>query len=360
MELFMFKPMTAAALSFALVTMSPSPTPGATNSPPIIAPKPTLDAAESAVLQGDGPAARAALQSINIGRLSPKDQLIHSCMLDRLKPEFVAGPMPGLEDGFARDVLTAYRFYWHRALLLPEQREAAKSELVAKLLALLGQPNLTDEEAIVSALSERLSAIGLNSSWGKTGHLYELMIWKNEVRADVDIELPSGKQKAKLVLLDDMPSAGWSRYATCGSIGTGAWATDDALFAVFSVYDGLDSEDFHVNFLSHETQHFYDKNRYGDKLLGWQLEFRAKLVELVYAKDTLRETIDAFANNQSDTIDDPHSYANKRVLAAMRTRLRAGFDTQMKGLQQARISQAARAILAENTRELDRQFLVRR
>jgi hypothetical protein len=356
----MFKPIAAAILPLALIVMPGSAAPVAPMSSAIIAPKPTLDIAEAALLQGDGPAARVALQTINIGRLSPKDQLTHTCMLDRLNPRFVAGPMPGLEDAFGRDVLTAYRFYWHRALLNPDQREAAKDELVTKLLALLGQTNLTDEEAIVTALSERLSADRLNSSWGKTGQLYELMIWKNEVRAEVDVDLPSGKQRATLVLLDDMPSAGWSRYATCGSIGTGAWATDTALFAVFSAYDGLDSEDFHVNFLAHETQHFHDKNRYGDKLLGWQLEYRAKLVELVYAKDTLRDTIDSFSSNQSDTIEDPHSYANKRVLAAMRARLRVGSDVALKGLQQARISQAARALLADDTRFLDRQFLLRR
>jgi hypothetical protein len=335
----------------ALVTSAPS------NLAALIAPKPTLDAAESATLQADGPKARIALNAINVGRLSPKDQLVHACMLDRLNPEFNAGPMPGLDDPFARSVLTAYRFYWHRALLNPGQRDAAKNELVGKLLALLEQPNLSNEEAIATALSERLAKSGLNSSWGKTGLLYELMIWRNEVRAEIDVDLPSGKQRATLVLLDDMPSAGWSRYATCGSIGTGAWATDTALFAVFSVYDGVESEDFKVNFLSHETQHFYDKNRYGDKLQGWQLEYRAKLVELVYAKDTLRDTIDAFTANQSDNIEDPHSYANKRVLIALRGGLRAGASVDLKDLPQPRMSQTAKRLLAKDTRSLDRQFL---
>jgi hypothetical protein len=356
----MSKRLICVPLSIALfVATSPVAVSSQPSPAPIIAPKPTLDAAESAILQGDGLGARAALLAINIGRLSPKDQLTHSCMLERLNPQFVAGPMPGLDDPFAREVLTAYRFYWHSALLNPAGREAAKEALVAKLVALLGQPNLTDDDAIETALSDRLAQSGLNSSWGQTGVLLELMIWKNEVRKEVEVDLPAGKQKATLVLLDDMPSAGWSRYATCGSIGTGAWATDTALFAVFSVYDGLESEDFHVNFLSHETQHFADKNRYGDKLLGWELEYRAKLVELVYAKDTLRDTLNNFITNQSDTIDDPHSYANKRVLAVMRTRLRVATSDELKNVPQSRMSQVVRSVLAENTRILDRRFLTR-
>jgi hypothetical protein len=76
---------------------------------PIIAPRPTLDAAEAAILQGDGLGVRAALLAIDIGRLSPKDQLIHNCMLERLNPQFVAGPMPGLDDAIAGNLLTAFR-----------------------------------------------------------------------------------------------------------------------------------------------------------------------------------------------------------------------------------------------------------
>jgi hypothetical protein len=104
------KRLICVPLSFALfvatlpVAVSSQPSPA-----PIIAPKPTLDAAESAILQGDGLSARAALSAINIGRLSPKDQLTHNCMLERLKPQFVAGPMPGLGDPIAGNLLTAFR-----------------------------------------------------------------------------------------------------------------------------------------------------------------------------------------------------------------------------------------------------------
>jgi hypothetical protein len=69
--------------------------------------------------------------------------------------------------------------------------------------------------------------------------------------------------------------------------------------------------------------------------------------------------LNSFTANQSDTIDDPHSYANKRVLAAIRTRLRVATSEELKNVPQSRLSQVARSVLAENTRMLDRRFLTR-
>ncbi len=72
-------------------------------------------------------------------------------------------------------------------------------------------------------------------------------------------------------------------------------------------YD-LDSEDFRVHYLQHEARHFADYQRY-PKLEAHDLEYRAKLTELVYAKSTLRPTLDHFIANARADLTSAHSYA---------------------------------------------------
>ena len=101
----------------------------------------------------------------------------------------------------------------------------------------------------------------------------------------------------------------------------GGWATDEALFAVVPSYrDGLDSEAFRVVFLGHEAQHFADQNRFPE-MPSWELEYRAKLVELAQAEEVSRKRLLGFMEAQSDDMDSPHTYANKRVIADLSRRL---------------------------------------
>ena len=121
-------------------------------------------------------------------------------------------------------------------------------------------------------------------------------------------------------MLDNFSSLGWSDFATCGRRGTGGWATSEALFAVRPRYASIETEEFRVTFLGHETQHFADYARFPG-LPQWELEYRAKLTELALATETRARVLRKFTEDQGDDPASPHAYANKLVLVALRERL---------------------------------------
>jgi hypothetical protein len=161
-----------------------------------------------------------------------------------------------------------------------------------------------------------------------------------------DVQLPEGPYTVRVELLDDFVSRGWMAYGRCERGSAGGWATDKALYAVVPRYSqGLDSEEFRVVFLGHETQHFADQNAYPG-IKPWELEYRAKLVELAQGREVSAKRLDYMVTAQSDDTNSPHTYANKRVVADLTARLGAAPDK----VSIDRLQQAARDQLVEDTR----------
>ena len=71
----------------------------------------------------------------------------------------------------------------------------------------------------------------------------------------------------------------------------------------------------------------------------------ADKAELALADQTLARLLDAFAHNQGDDVAIPHSYANKRVLAALRIRLGLAPEAALDAAAPAAIRAAAVAEL---------------
>jgi hypothetical protein len=105
-----------------------------------------------------------------------------------------------------------------------------------------------------------------------------------------------------------------------------------------------------VSLLAHEAQHFSDKQR-AWKLADWELEYRAKLTELALADQTSRKLLQAFEQNLGDDQSVPHSYANKRVLAAIVQRLHSpsGSPPELEKLPLHALQAAARDTLIADT-----------
>jgi len=299
--------------------------------------RPTLASAQSAILQVDGPRALAVLAALSPEALSPEERDLRACMLERLDAK-IAPPQPKVADPFARGVLKLYRTYWRDAVLEPERRQDIEDALVAALRALLGRPDSTDFEADSRTILRRMKVAGYGAELDRTAQLLELVAWGREDQRIYKVELPDSVQTVRVFLLNDILSYGWARYLNCGSLGTGGWANERGLWAVASQYGDLSGEDFEVNFLAHETQHFADE-AYGD-LPGWRLEYRAKLVEVFKADRTRKPTLDRFISDQGTDPENPHSHANRRVVRALTQRLglpdAAGLYTvELRKLRQA-------------------------
>lgn len=308
-----------------------------------------IDASTGAILRGDGRGALAALAAVPADEFAGFDSQYRACMfarLDRDSPPWLAG---SVDDPLARNVLHAYQTYWWRALRSPDRRDVLEDVLLERLRALVGADRnaAADLDTIEPAIQAALEARGYHAQLGRTPPLRELMLWRRQDTRDFEVALPEGTQQVQVVLLDDFVTLGWSAYGRCDRGSNGGWATEEKLFAVVPAYEnqgGLQGEAFRVVFLGHEAQHFADKHRFPG-LASWELEYRAKLVELVQGEAVGTRRLRSFLTSQGDDPDAPHPYANARVVADLRAKLGAAPDE----VPRQRLQQAALQLLREDT-----------
>lgn len=315
--------------------------------PPAPTPEQSASQAAGALLRADGPAARRVLEAMPTTGLDPRFEAFRTCALERLNLDQPLAE-PHADAPFALKALHAYRQYWREATVRPDARAEAEIALGKRLGALLGRPELDDMLKAEGPTLERIRAEGWHPLGGRTGRLLELMLWREQENREVSVALPEGAYSTTLILLDGFESRGWSNWMTCDRTGTGGWAKPEGLYAIVPAYPSLEDENFSVNFLAHETQHFADNAAWPD-LPGWQLEFRAKLTELALADTTRERILNRFASNQGDDPADPHSHANRRVLQALRCRLELPEDADLKTVAPDALRAAARAELAADT-----------
>jgi hypothetical protein len=307
-----------------------------------------VSAATGRSLQGDGAAALKVLQAVPEREFKGADATYRQCMVQRFgEPGRSDRSEDQIGDAWVTKVLAAYRSYWLHSLLNPTRREREAARLLRALNASVGT-DAKSFDVLEPTLKAEFLRRRLHALLGQTGVLHELMLWRNERVQTYHVSLPEGPHETTVHVLDDFLSLGWGDYATCGRRGTGGWATSDALYAVVPRYPGLESEEFRVTFLGHETQHFADMTRFRD-LQPWELEYRAKLTELAQAKETRGQVLLKFTEDQGDDARSPHSFANKQVLRAMRARLRLGEEADLDAVPLADIQAAARDALVEDS-----------
>jgi len=310
-------------------------------------PEQSVSQAAGALLRADGPEALRILETLPSTGLDPRLEAFRTCALGRLDLDRPLDA-PAADAPFALKALHAYRQYWRQAVVRPDERAEAEAALGKRLGALLGRPELDDMFKAEGPTMDRIRAEGWHPLGGRTGRLLELMLWREQESRAVLVDLPEGAYSTTLILLDGFESRGWSNWMTCDRTGTGGWAKPEGLYAIVPAYPSLDDENFSVNFLAHETQHFAD-NAAWPGLPGWELEMRAKLTELTLADVTRERVLGRLASNQGDDPDDAHSYANRRVLQALRRRLGLTEDTDLKTVDPETLRAAARAELIADT-----------
>lgn len=296
------------------------------------------------ILRADGPGAKASLGELSPQSLSTKDAALLQCMMRRLDgpPEAprIVSSATQKPDEFVDRALLLYRDYWQQSVSDPGKRSQTETKFAEGLSALIGKPAGTDVASLEPLLKDALEQHGYHSLEGKTGLLHELMIWSKENTKVEAVKLPELTNRTTVHYLDDFVSTGWSSYFTCDRTGTGGWTTDAGLFVVVPGYKSLSDENFRVNFLAHESQHYADFKRFPN-LKPWELEYRAKLVEVAYAVTTSAKVVDSFLANQGDNPDDQHSYANHRVIDALTARLKLASSAELKMVPVPRLQRAA-------------------
>jgi hypothetical protein len=220
-------------------------------------------------LQGDVRQEIALLDGLTFRQAFPV-MLRYRRMYRRRFLENEAPRPPTGSDSGAVGLLRIFQGYWREALMRASPDTVLEHKLMAGVSAYLQQQYPPAAKLSIKEIQEQIEPLYLGylksrgyhaTEPGKTGNLYDLLVWAGQEQKDYMIELPGGVQNVRVVFMDKFLTLGWEEFATFGAAYPGGWTKSDALYCVKQAYQP-DSEDFKVSYLTHEAQHFADNARY--------------------------------------------------------------------------------------------------
>ena len=259
------------------------------------------------------------LDTINNNLLSEKEKSIRENYFNRFKNESEKFDF-NTKDLQIIEFVRQYQSYWKNVLLNKKTVKVADSlfeSSMANFLLVHMKTKYTSIKEIQKNLYELsnqyLDDMGyFSNAFGRTGKLYDLFLWKEDEVKNYPIQLINDSVNVSVHFMKDFIATGWSHYTTFGKSYASGWATKEALFAVHNAYD-RDTENFKVSYLTHEGQHFLDYINF-PMLKQADLEYRAKLVELVKSQETTYHLIGKFMHNAKKEKNNAHAFANYCVI----------------------------------------------
>lgn len=242
---------------------------------------------------------------------SPEQTPLYNRFLDVFEREQYPtyGLVPELEE-----ILAAYWQYFRDSFYLRLEEQVAEEGLRQRLLRLLSMEhqNVGLDFLEETILPERFQREDWYFLGGKTSGWYGPYVWKTMETLSYDVELPEGIQSYSVRLLDGFLMRSWMDCLSFGEVTPGGWTDGEGIIhCVRASYD-LDSEHFRVSLLKHEAQHAMDLQRDKD-MSSEDLEYRAKLVELIYSKE--RNLLQVFSRQADDSDpDNGHAMAAHRIM----------------------------------------------
>lgn len=214
------------------------------------------------------------------------------------------------------DIDRIYQNYYRNVFWRNISNEEAKKSLFHELWLFCGsKSNLSKDHNIEYEIAKMVKAEGYEFLGGVTQGFFGPYIWESSTKVTYEIELPSGIEPYTIIMMDGFISQSWLDFISLGNTGAGGWVSEEGtLCCVRSAYD-IESDEFNLSFLKHEAQHAYDKKRYLN-ISAIDLEYRAKLVELIYwpneekIQEILRESDNSNPNNS-------HSVAAYKIINEM-------------------------------------------
>jgi len=217
------------------------------------------------------------------------------------------------DDQWIKDVLNSYFFYF-RSVLTDNSVEDSEKKLITSLSKLIDDNKISNLDAIESILEGTFIKKGYSYVGGVTPPYRGPYIWKTTVKKEFNVALPDSEQKVTVYFISDFLMLSWLHFATMGRHCVGGWAKPEGLYYVDngSEHINTDSDKFQVWFLKHEAQHLSDYKKFPN-LNARNLEYRAKLIELIYSPQP-HNLIEKFLNQSKNDCDLPHPYAAYSII----------------------------------------------
>jgi len=290
------------------------------------------------------------------GKLSPKDDAFVTNFKARFAFDTDRSDYINNHHSAIDSLLLLFQQYWRKSLL--DTATGYEEELTSSLRQFWGADKNTTLDSLGTLFKSYIAShhYFTTNGIGKTGKLFDLLIWKNQVDTVYRFAVNKEKIAVRVVLMKQFVTLGWEEYATLEEYYPGGWATDSALYCVIDAYD-RNSESFLISYLAHEGRHFKDYKRF-PHLKSEDLEYRAKLTELSMANKELYSLIQFFISNGIKDAENSHSAANYRVIHDLSKMLfhkewEASMD-EWKKIPVSTTNRAAYKIFRKNTRYLQK------
>ena len=301
------------------------------------------------------------MESLNI--VTERDKKFKTEFENRFKYEQDKSNYLSKKDTTLNALNRIYRDYWRRSMLDKSTNNDKKLiKTVADFLNSEKTKNKFTElkinkKSFEETYNKYIEYKGFHTSgFGKTGSLYDFLVWKTNIDTTYRIKLINDTIDVNVHFMDGFISLGWEEYATLGTSYPGGWTTKTALYCVRQAYDPK-SENFWVSYLSHEGQHFSDYKHY-PRLVSNDLEYRAKLVELTFSNENVYKLIGMFINNAKYDKTNAHPFSNYCIIRDLSKLLfNVDFEkdlTKWQLISKKDINNAARKLFLQNTEMLDK------
>lgn len=251
------------------------------------------------------------------------------------------------------EILLVYQKYYRDAFYLELSADEAAQRLQERLAELFRVTLDASLDKLEEMAETAFRQKSFHALMGRTSGYYGPYIWKVEELRHYKVELPEGEQDYAVKFLDGFIMKSWLDYISFGETGTGGWSNGDGLIhCVRAAYD-LESEDFQVSLLKHEAQHAMDQARYKG-ITNEELEYRAKLVELVYSRE--RRMLERFVSQADVTkTDNGHGLAAERIVRGFEICLKKDRDS-LAELPLESVQTIAQLLFSESSEEMAAKY----
>lgn len=238
-------------------------------------------------------------------------------------------------------LILVYQQYYRNVFYLHMDIKSSTQQLRNTLAQFL---NIHDEYVDLDTMEQNqitaaFSHYGLYFMGGKTDGYYGPYVWKTSEDKHYSVELPDGMQSYTVRMMSGFITKSWLDYVSNGEISTGGWTDKDGVICCDSSAYDLEGEEFQISLLKHEAQHAIDLLRWPN-MQSNQLEYRAKLVELIYS--TKRNLLIRFLSEADPhQVDNSHAVASYKIISAFKNYM----DCDEKALEYLPISQIQKIAL---------------
>lgn len=255
-----------------------------------------------------------------------------------------------------------YRDYWVSSALEEGEQVHLDSLLMTRLKDFLLKNDFIDpSQTDIDPLEEIKRLIEKEEAYVQSFYLNEtfgIKIWDEQTEKEYTIALPEDTLTITVVFIENYLFQGLADFLTMGSAQDGGWAinSENKLYCHKDEYT-LGSEKFENSYLKHEANHFVDMIKY-PKLSSADLEYRSKLIELMYSKKEGYTLITQFMSSASnENRNNAHAFANYVLISNLSELL---FDEayvtdldQWNALMAEEINEAATVLYEQNNAVLD-------